>query len=491
MPIDLGPPGSERAAIAQDPAVFIEDMHRHLGESSDIIYRHMMAGRFRSVVVFVEGMAEPRHLIEAMMEKDLLPGGQEERSPADQLKFLRERMIPFGQLAEVGTYSDAAAKLLSGDTIVYVERAPLMLSVGTRKLKQRGVEESTSQSVVRGPREGFNESLRDNTALVRRRIQNPRLRLEQRKLGEKTQTDVAVMYLEGTADPEVLEALRKKLDEIKLDSVLESNYIEEMIQDRHYSPFPTVYNSERPDVIASAILEGRIAIFVEGTPFVLVVPALFAQFFQSSEDYYQRGDFASLVRLLRYLCFGIALLTPSVYIAITTFHQEMIPTNLLMSLIGQREGVPFPAFIEAVIMEITFEILREAGIRLPKSIGQSVSIVGTLVIGQAAVEAGLVSAAMVIVVSITAIANFALPAFNVGISARMLRFILMGIAASFGLYGIIISMIVLGLHLCSLESLGVPYMTSVAPFRWKAQKDTLLRLPRRAARKFFERDGRS
>ncbi|GJM79477.1 hypothetical protein HMSSN139_19730 [Paenibacillus sp. HMSSN-139] len=192
-----------------------------------------------------------------------------------------------------------------------------------------------------------------------------------------------------------------------------------------------------------------------------------------------------MVRLLRYLCFGIALLTPSVYIAITTFHQEMIPTNLLMSLIGQREGVPFPAFIEAVIMEITFEILREAGIRLPKSIGQSVSIVGTLVIGQAAVEAGLVSAAMVIVVSITAIANFALPAFNVGISARMLRFILMGIAASFGLYGIIISMIVLGLHLCSLESLGVPYMTSVAPFRWKAQKDTLLRLPRRAAKKFL------
>jgi spore germination protein KA len=267
--------------------------------------------------------------------------------------------------------------------------------------------------------------------------------------------------------------------------VLESNSIEEMIQDKRYSPFPTVYNSERPDVIASALLEGRVAILVEGSPFVLVVPALFVHFFQSSEDYTQRGDFASLVRLLRYFCFIVALLTPSVYIAITTYHQEMIPPNLLLSLIGQREGIPFPAFIEALIMEVTFEILREAGIRLPKSIGQSVSIVGTLVIGQAAVDAGLISAAMVIVVSITAISNFALPAFNVGISARLLRFVFMVSSAMFGLYGIIILLIMLGLHLCQLESMGIPYMTSLAPFRAKDQKDTLLRLMRPFSKRYF------
>ena len=174
----------------------------------------------------------------------------------------------------------------------------------------------------------------------------------------------------------------------------------------------------------------------------------------------------------------MALLTPSIYIAITTFHQEMIPTTLLMSLIGQREGVPFPAFVEALIMEITFEILREAGIRLPKSIGQSVSIVGTLVIGQAAVDAGIVSAAMVIVVAVTAISNFALPAFNMAISIRLLRFGFMALAASFGLFGIILALITLGLHLCSLHSVGVAYMTPLAPFQFDKQQDALVRLPR-------------
>lgn len=470
--------------ISADIRRFIADVQGILGQSPDIIYREMMVWGIQAVIVYVDGMAEPRHLLEAILDHESRLAPQE-HSPAGYLEVLRTEMIPLGRVAGVDSYSQITAELLSGDTIVYIDGAACAISVGTRDLKQRGVEEATSQSVVRGPREGFTESLRENTALVRRRIQNPRLRIEERRLGEMTQTDVAVMYLDGVADQGVLEELRRRLDAIQLESILESNYIEEMIQDRRYSPFPTVYNSERPDVIASTILEGRIAIFVEGSPFVLAVPALFPQFFQSSEDYYQRGDFASMVRLLRYLCFGIALLTPSVYIAITTFHQEMIPTNLLVSLIGQREGVPFPAFIEALIMEITFEILREAGIRLPKSIGQSVSIVGTLVIGQAAVEAGLVSAAMVIVVSITAIANFALPAFNVGISARMLRFILMAISASFGMYGIIIALIVLGMHLCSLESLGVPYMTSMAPFRWKAQKDTFLRVSRREAKKYF------
>ncbi|MBT2289699.1 spore germination protein [Paenibacillus albidus] len=470
--------------VPEAMALFLDGMKRRLGHSSDIFYRMITLGPFQAVIIFIEGMADPNFLIRAIHEDALL---FEDLLPQECYKLLKERTITLGKVGEVHTYSEIEAQLLSGNTIVYIEGLASSLYVGTEMLKQRSVQEATSQSVVRGPREGFTESMRDNTALVRRRIQNSKLRIEERKLGEQTNTCVAVMYIEGIADINVLSELRRRLDEISVESVLESNYIEELIQDRSYSPFPTVYNTERPDVIASALLEGRIAIFVEGTPFVLVVPALFVQFFQSSEDYYQRGDFASLVRLLRYFCFALALLTPSFYIAITTFHQEMIPTNLLVSLIGQREGIPFPTFVEAVIMEVTFEILREAGIRLPKSIGQSVSIVGTLVIGQAAVEAGLVSAAMVIVVSITAISNFALPAFNIGISVRILRFVLMAISAAFGLYGMIILMILIGLHLCSLESMGVPYMTSFAPFRWKNQKDTFLRVPLRSARKYFSR----
>lgn len=467
--------------------IFMEQMQIRFGTSHDLIYRQIRLGAYQTLIIYIEGLSEPRYIIEAIHKDSGLFENMESEQPESCLQFMYERTITQGKVEFVHTYAELEAQLLCGNAIVYIEGATTALYVGATALKQRAVQEATSQSVVRGPREGFTESLQENTALVRRRIQNAKLRNEYRKLGEQTNTSVSVMYVEGIADEEVLAELRSRLDKLKLDSVLESNYIEEMIQDKTYSPFPTVYNSERPDVVASALLEGRIAILVEGTPFVLIVPALFAQFFQSSEDYYQRGDFASLVRLLRYVCFLISLLTPSFYIAITTFHQEMIPTNLLVSLIGQREGIPFPAFIEAMIMEVTFEILREAGIRLPKSIGQSVSIVGTLVIGQAAVEAGLVSAAMVIVVSITAISNFALPAFNIGISVRMLRFIIMGISASFGLYGIIIAMIMIAMHLCSLQSLGVPYMKTMAPMSWHSQKDTFLRLSRRTVKKYFSK----
>jgi spore germination protein KA len=224
-------------------------------------------------------------------------------------------------------------------------------------------------------------------------------------------------------------------------------------------------------------LEGRVAILMDGTPFVLLVPALFVQFYQSAEDYYQRADFATLIRILRYICFFVSLLAPSLYIAITTFHQELLPSPLLFSLAAQREGIPFPALVEALIMEVTFEILREAGVRLPKTVGQAVSIVGALVIGQAAVEAGLVSPAMVIIVSITAISNFVIPSFNMGISVRILRFFLMAFAATFGLFGVTVGLIAMVQHLCSLRSFGVPYMSPMAPFIKEDQKDTILRMP--------------
>ncbi|GBG12214.1 spore germination protein [Paenibacillus agaridevorans] len=467
---------------------FQEAIIELMGDSSDIVYREVQFAGIGGLVVYVEGLADPSGILDSLMEaknEDRTREGENGVSPGQALRELKINTLSEGRIMEIDSLGAASVCLLAGGTVVYLDGLAKALAAGTQNLKQRAVQEATSQSVVRGPREGFTESISDNTALIRRRIQNPSLRMRYFRMGEETRTSVVVMYMNGKADPNILRELYDKLEKADLPSILESNYIEEMIQDQRYSPFPTVYNSERPDVISSALLEGRIAILVDGSPFVLVVPALFMHYFQSSEDYYQRGDFASLVRLLRYFCFAIALLTPSFYIAITTYHQEMIPPNLLLSLIGQREGIPFPAFIEALIMEITFEILREAGIRLPKSIGQSVSIVGTLVIGQAAVEAGLISAAMVIVVSITAISNFALPAFNVGISARLLRFPFMVLSALFGLYGIIVLLIMLGLHLCKLESMGVPYMTSFAPFRLSDQKDALVRLMRPFARKYF------
>ncbi|MCD1258323.1 spore germination protein [Paenibacillus athensensis] len=453
-------------------------LHEQLGESPDIKQRVLTVDlRLKLLVVYTEGLSNPKHLLETLVDAELTDG-LSEPAPSEVPDRLKQTVIAEGPVADIRSMMGACRFILSGYTVIFIEGSQLALAVGTKELKQRPIEEPITQSVVRGPREGFTESLRENTALVRRRIKDPRLRLEQMLIGSLTSTDVGMMYMKEIARAETVEDVRRQLQQIDIESVLESSYIEEMLQvDKPYSLFPTIFNTERPDVVAAALLEGRIAIFVEGTPFVLLVPALFVHFFQSGEDYYQRFDFSTLIRLLRFMSMLLTLLMPSLYIAVTTFHQEMLPTTLLLSLMSQREGVPFPAFIESLIMEVTFEILREAGVRMPKSIGQSVSIVGTLVIGQAAVEAGLVSAAMVIVVSVTAISNFVLPAFNIGISTRMLRFVFMGLAAIFGLYGIFLGIIVLLLHLASMESFGIPYMSTLASFQLGDQKDSLFRLP--------------
>jgi spore germination protein KA len=339
------------------------------------------------------------------------------------------------------------------------------------------VEEPQSQTVIRGPKEGFTENIRTNTALIRRKIKSPDLWIINRKIGRQTQTDVSVMYLHGIADEKIVNEILQRLDRIDTDSILESGYIEEFIQDRTFTPFPTITNTERPDAVAGAVLEGKVAILVDGTPFVLIAPITIFKLFQSSEDYYQKHDIATFLRLLRMVSFVISMLLPSLYIAITTFHQQMLPTLLLISLAAQREGVPFPALVEAFAMEITFEVLREAGVRMPRAIGSAISIVGALVLGQAAVQAGLVSAAMVIIVSFTAIASFVAPSISISNSARLLRFGFMILAATLGLFGIIAGMIAVLIHLSGLRSFGIPYLVPVAPFIPSDQKDTLIRVP--------------
>lgn len=432
---------------------------------------------FYGAILYIDGLSKLHTVLQSLLDETGNLPFLKPDSPQAMLNHLKQSVITEGIVAEVDSWPAFFRFLLKGNSVLLLDGCNFGLAVGTQDPKVRAIEEPNTQSVVRGPREGFTEQLNWNTSMVRRKITSPDLWLESMEIGRITQTEVAVMYLHNLVSEEVLHEVRRRLAAIDIDSVLESNYIEEQIQDAQLTPFPTIFNTERPDVVAAALLEGRVAILVDGTPFVLLVPAVFTQFFQASEDYYHRADFASLIRLLRFFAFILATLTPSFYIAITTFHQEMLPTTLLFNLASQREGVPFPAFIEALMMEITFEILREASVRMPRTVGQAISIVGTLVIGQAAVEAGLVSAAMVIVVSITAISNFVLPAFNMGISARIIRFLMMMLGASFGLFGIFLGLLAVVLHLCSLSSFGVPYMSPLAPFVWSDQKDTMLRLP--------------
>ncbi|WP_412761823.1 spore germination protein [Peribacillus simplex] len=471
--------------ISSDLQFNLDHIKKTLGNSSDIVTRDFQAGKNGQIklgIVYTDGLTDSTSIQDLILDTLMVEIRNSDLdvavlNPSDCFEMIKSHTLPIGGIEEITDYQKLFNHVLSGDTMLLMDGSPKGIALGSRDWVDRGVQEPSSQTVVRGPKDGFTETLRTNTALIRRRIKDPNLWLETKQIGERTQTDVAIMYLKGVANDKTVSELQSRLNRINIDAILESGYIEELIQDEVYTPFPTVYNTERPDAVAAAILEGRIAILVDGTPFVLIVPALMVHFFQSSEDYYQRADIATLIRVLRYLSFFLALLTPSLYVAVSTFHQEMLPTPLLISLASQREGVPFPAFVEAMIMEVVFEILREAGVRMPRAIGSSISIVGALVIGQAAVEAGFVSATMVIIVSLTAICSFVFPANSMAMAFRMLRFLFMILAATFGLYGIILGLIVMVLHLNSLRSFGLPYLAPNAPFILQDQKDNIIRLP--------------
>ena len=289
---------------------------------------------------------------------------------------------------------------------------------------------------------------------------------------------MVITYIEGIAPDSVLDEVRQRVKRIQIDGVLESAFIEEFIEDQPFSPFPQIQNTERPDAVCASLLEGKVAILVDNTPFVLIVPMTFWTGLQAAEDYYERSIYTTFVRWIRLILINISLFLPSLYVAITTFHPKLIPTNLLISIAAAREGIPFPAVIEALMMEFLFEGLREAGVRLPKPVGSAVSIVGALVIGQAAVQAGIISAPLVIVVATTGIASFAFPRYNLGTAYRMLRFPMLLLAGMLGLYGVAISTLAILIHLTNIRSFGIPYLSPVAPQTPRDLKDVFLRTPR-------------
>ncbi|PYI52581.1 spore germination protein [Paenibacillus flagellatus] len=443
-----------------------------MSESSDFVIREFrMENGVKALALYVDGLANTQ-LVDRTVGSLMIRKGDRTR-----IEDVLERTLPVSQLSEADNFGDLLHKVLSGDAGLLVDGNDRALVMGLRGAEHRTVAEPETESAIRGPREGFTELLRTNTSLLRRKIKSPRLKMKPLVVGKETNTDIVVSYIDGLADPELVREVVRRIEAIDIDGVLESGYVEELIQDHGYSPFPQIMYTERPDTAAGALLEGRVAILTDGTPFVLVVPVTFWTFLQANEDYFERFQIASFLRVIRAFFMIIALTTPALYIAVTTFHQEMLPTTLLLSVAAAREAIPFPAVIEVLIMELTFEALREAGVRLPKAVGQAVSILGALVVGQAAVEAGIVSAPLVIVVSITGIASFAIPKFNAAISVRLLRFPLMLLASIFGLYGIVIGTMVIIGHLGRLRSFGVPYLSPISPLTFADLKDTIVRVP--------------
>lgn len=441
---------------------------------ADVIFRSfMLFGNKKALIIYIEGLSDTA----AIETSVLAPLMQETSKDQESLSQLLEQKLPVSKVKMLHSFAESIESIQAGYPLLLISDQANGFSLGLAKWEKRNIEEPAAESSVRGPREGFNESLQVSTSQLRRIIKSPALKIHKMKIGSYTQTTVALAYIEGLADQSLIDEVTKRLNRIQIDGILESEYIEEFIEDNPYSPFPQLMSTERPDIASAHLLEGRVTILVEGSPFVLIAPITFFSLLQSQEDYYQRFLFSTLIRWLRYGFLGISLLLPSLYVAVTTFHQEMIPDTFLLSIAAAREMVPFPALVEVLIMEITFEALREAGVRLPKQIGSAVSIVGALVIGQSAVQAGLVSTPMIIVVAITGIASFMLPRYITGIAVRMLRFPIILLAGTLGLFGIVLGILFIVIHLCTLHSFGVPYLAPLAPFEAAQMKDVLWRAP--------------
>ncbi|UOQ49341.1 spore germination protein [Gracilibacillus caseinilyticus] len=449
--------------------------------SVDIKYREFEIGNQNPIQCFIcytEGLVNKDDINLFIMEPLLSSNSTnkiDQMSSSSVFSLIKNQTLTSTSVTEVVNLDDAISGILSGKTALFVNGENTALLVSTEGFAARKVEEPDTESTVRGSREGFNEVLNVNTSLIRRKISNPNLTFEEMTIGKQTQTKVRIGYISGIANPKVVEEVKKRLNEIDTDTILESGYIEQFIEDNPYSIFPTIGNSEKSDKVAGKILEGRVAIFCNGTPFVLTVPHLLIEIFQVPEDYYSRPFLVSIMRLFRLAAFFLTLITPAFFVAIATYHHEMVPAFLLVTMAAAEEKVPFPVFLEAIMMIVIFEILREAGVRMPRPIGSAISIVGALVIGEATVQAGLISAPMVIVVALTAITGFVVSAINDAII--IIRFFLLILAGTLGFYGLLMGLLVIIGHLCSLRSFGSPFLAPFGPVILSEWKDAFIRMP--------------
>jgi hypothetical protein len=448
-----------------------------LKNSTDIKYYELcLPGNISCAFIYIEGLTDQKLLQEQVLTPLMF---EVQGSSAAELlyKIASLRQLPVSSLQSVTDLQTALYSLFEGTIVFLIHNEPQMILFPMKSVEIRSIPQAENETVIRGPKEAFIEDLATNITMIRRKIKHPALKIEHHQFGTYTNTNAVLCYIEGICKQNLIDEVKERLSRIDIDGVLGSSYIEEFIEDNPFSPFPQIQYTERPDVVSAGLLEGRAALIIDGTPISLIVPVTLYMLLQSPEDYYQRFVAATWIRWIRYIFLMISFLLPSIYIAVSTFHPELLPPNLLSTVASARENVPFPAIIEAYIMEITFEALREAGLRIPKPIGQTISIIGALVIGQAVVQAGIVSAPMVIVVSITGIASFIIPHYDLGLTFRLLRFPVMILAASFGLFGVILCILLIYLHLVSLRSFGTPYLLPTAPIVFGDWKDVLIRAP--------------
>ena len=481
IPISTDPAAARLSSALSDNLAAIEQIFK---DNADLVYNHWRFGpdlSHAACSIFYNSLIQEQEAnymkasLQDLVTHEVGPGT--EVSLDAFIRFFDNSGVSARIAKPVELTDKAVDRILNGYVVIFIDGWNKAIAYDAANVESRQVSEPVSEAVVQGPRESTVENLHKNVGLIRKQLKTPKLKTFELTAGGETHTKIVYGYIEGKVNEGSLREFRMKIADISKMEIQETSYIGELVEDNIYSPFPQVRYTERPDVAVAGLIEGKILVLTDGTGTMMLCPGLFVEFFHSSEDYYQRTVIASLIRVLRVFAFLIALALPSIYIALTTYHPELIPTVLLLAIIDAREGIPFPAFAEALIMEFFFELLREAGVRLPRPVGSAVSIVGALVIGEAAITAGIASPSMVIIVALTGIASFAIPQYSVAIGLRILRFPLMALAAMLGGYGLMIGLLLILLQLCMLRSLGQPYVSPLAPLRLGQWRDVFFRAP--------------
>jgi len=446
-------------------------------KNRDIIIREFKIGRkVKAFMVYIDGMMDKQTLNLSIFPQLMSGDVFEELGEECPVNYLMENILTVHDVRKTNKYSDAVMQILNGLSALFLEGSGECILIETRGFEKRNVEAPKTETIVKGSQEGFTENLRTNVALIRRIIKNENLVTEMLSVGNANHSNCAVMYMENIANPKVIQEVKKRLERIDAAFVLGDGMIEQFIEDNSFMLFPQIVSTERPDRTASFIMEGQVVIIAEGTPFALAAPVTFFGLFHTSEDTFVRWPGGTFLRLIRIFGLFCATFLPGLYVALTLYHIEMIPTELLISVAKAKELVPFPTLLEVLIMEVAFELIREGGIRVPSVIGQTLGIVGALILGQAAVAAGLVSPLLVIIVSITGLGSFAIPNYTLAIAIRIERFLFIFAGAVLGFYGISLMAVLLSYFACSMKSFGVPYFVPVAP-KTKVNPDVILRYP--------------
>lgn len=453
-----------------------ETLNKMNGNSSDIVTRIIEKNNRKIGYIYLESVSSDDKISD-FLNKAIV--NMNKKRPFDSFFKLIQNSIFNSKVKSIDTYEDMYYHLASGFTVIVIDECDKAIVVETRQKLDRGVVESTSETITRGPKDSFTENHNMNLGLIRKRIKDPNLWYEEIKVGRRTKSKVTVAYIKDIVPNYKVQKIINELNKIDIDAVIDTGYIRELLEKDQKSVFPKVISTERPDMACTSLLNGKIVILVENSPFVIILPAVLTDFFQSPEDNYQKPFNVSFSRILRAICFFLALLTPAIYIALMTFNQEIIPDQLLISLAIQRDGVPFPTAIEVLLFVLTFEVLREADIHSPSFSGSAMNVVGALILGDAAVAAGIVSPIVIIIVAATSICELVFYDVDVIDAIREWRLLFILAATFMGLIGFVAIFIIFIAKLASLECLGTPYLTPFGPLNIRSLKDSIIRVSRK------------